>query len=237
MEESSGAHKQLRQEWVETPPDVSYRFVVSPGTLRAAEPVARAVSLKKRSWRQRAMALFVKYVLGSVVGAPVIVLFGWLALQPAIVVYRALDVTQRPASAVLLAIATFLATFLGLFGGVLIVSRYLIKLSFQRFYREFYADNEFVLEGRQSHLWFDEQSAGAIRRWSTFEQLVEFDEGMWLFLRRRRTFAGLRGILISKESLPNSCNWNELQTYLTRRIEEAARHDAGVQKQHSTGIG
>jgi hypothetical protein len=237
MAESSGAHKPLRQEWLETAPDVSYRFVVSPGTLWAADSVLRAVFQKKRSWWQRAMALFVRDILRLIVGALVAVLFGWLSLQPAIVVYRALDETQRPASAALLAIVTFLATFLGFMAGFRIAIRRLNTLAFRRFYREFYADNEFLLEGRKSHLWFDERSAGAIRCWSTFDQLVEFDEGMWLFLRRRTTFAGLRGILISKERLPNSCAWSELRMYLSQRLEERARHDAEVQKQHSTSVG
>ena len=98
-----------------------------------------------------------------------------------------------------------------------------MRLSFQRFYREFYSDNEFLLEGPKSHLWFDEQSDGAIRRLATFEQLVEFEEGMCLFLRRRTIFAGLRGILISKNSPPGSCAWSELQMYLSQRIEAEGR--------------
>jgi hypothetical protein len=93
----------------------------------------------------------------------------------------------------------------------------------QQLYREFYSGNEFLLEGRKSHLWFEERSAGAIRQWSTFESLVEFDEGMWLFLRRSTTFAGLRGILISTESLPGSFAWSELKAYLSQRIGEGAR--------------
>lgn len=86
------------------------------------------------------------------------------------------------------------------------------------------------MEGWKSHLWFDERSAGVIRRWSTFQQVVEFDEGMWLFLRRSTTFAGLRGILISKESLPGSCAWPELRMYLRQRIDEGAEHEAGARK-------
>jgi hypothetical protein len=112
-----------------------------------------------------------------------------------------------------------------------------VRFSFQRFYREFYSDNEFLLEGRKSHLWFDEQSAGPIRRWATFEQLIEFEEGTWLFLRRRTTFAGLRGILTSKNSLPNSCAWSELQMYLCQRIGEAASCEAESAKQYSTRAG
>ena len=58
------------------------------------------------------------------------------------------------------------------------------------------------------------------------KSLVEFDEGMWLLLRRSTTFAGLRGILISKDSLPGSCAWSELKVYLSQRIEEGAEDEA-----------
>ena len=51
MAESAGAHEPLRQEWVEAPPDVSYRFVVRPGTLQAADSVARA--FLRRRWHKR----------------------------------------------------------------------------------------------------------------------------------------------------------------------------------------
>jgi hypothetical protein len=226
MAQSSGAHTPLRQEWVETPPDVSYRFVISLGTLRAADAVARAFLKKKRSWWQRAVAFFMRDVLRLIVGASLIALFGWISLQPALVVDRVLEPTQRLGSGALLPFLTFLLTFLGISAGSLVATRRLARLSFQRFYREFYSDNEFLLEGRKSHLWFDEQSAGAVRRWSTFQQLVEFEEGMWLFLRRRTTFAGQRGILISKESLPGSCSWSELTEYLRQRIEEAEKWEA-----------
>jgi len=116
----------------------------------------------------------------------------------------------------------FLVIFLGLAAGFRSVMRRLAKFASRSLYREFYADVEFLVEGRKSHLWFDERSAGAIRRWSTFEQVVEFEEGMWLFLRRRTTYAGQRGILISKESLPGSCSWSDLQMYVRQRIEEGA---------------
>ena len=115
-------------------------------------------------------------------------LVAWLSFQTA----RLFDVT-------LLRIIAFLVAFVGLTAGLGILGRRLSKLPLQQLYREFYSGNEFLLEGRKSHLWFEERSAGAIRQWSTFESLVEFDEGMWLFLRRRRTFANLRGILISKD--------------------------------------
>jgi hypothetical protein len=226
MADSSGAHIPLRQEWAETPPDVSYRFVVSPVTFRAANAVARSSLQKIKSWWQRAIALFVRDVLRLVVGVLVIALCGWLALQLALVVDRAFETTQRIGSGALLPILIFLVTFLGLFTGFRIATRRLARLPFDRVYREFYSDNEFLLEGRKSHLWFDEQSAGAIRRWSTFKSVVEFEGGMWLFLRRRTTFAGLRGILISKDSLSNSCSWSELQMYLSQRIEEAVRDEA-----------
>jgi hypothetical protein len=221
MLDSAGTHKPLRQEWAETPADVSYRFVVSPATLRAANAVARVSLQKRKNWWRRAIALFVRDIMRLVIGASVIALFGWLSLRLALVVDHAFEATQRFGSGELLPIGTFLVTFLGALAVFRIAIRRWMRLSFDRFYREFYADNEFLLEGRKSHLWFDEQSAGAIRRWSTFERLVEFEEGMWLFLRRRTTFAGLRGILISKHSLPNSCAWSELQMYLSQRLEEA----------------
>ena len=56
---------------------------------------------------------------------------------------------------------------------------------------------------------------------------------MWLFLRRGTTFAGLRGILISKESLPGSCSWSELKVYLRQRIDEGESHEAEVRKTYS----
>jgi hypothetical protein len=218
MAESAGAHKPLRQEWVEAPPDVSYRFVVSLSTLQAADSVARAVLRKKRNWWQRAVVAFMQSALRFIVGALVMASFAWLSLQPALVVDHLLDATQRFSSGLLLPVITFVVTFLVLLIGFRVAIRCLVRSKFRGFYHEFYSDNEFLVEGRKSHLWFDERSAGAIRRWSTFEQLVEFEEGMWLFLRQRRTFAGLRGILISKDCLPNSCAWSELQTYLSERI-------------------
>jgi hypothetical protein len=222
MAQSSGAHAPLRQEWAETSPDLSYRFVVSLGTLQAADAVARAVLWRKTSWWQRALAFFMRDILRLIIGASVLALIGWLALQPALIVDRTLDAAQRLGSGALLPIATFVVTFVVLFAGFRIATRRLAGSAVQHRYREFYLDNEFLLEGRKSHLWFDEQSAGAIRRWSTFGQRVDFDEGMWLFLRRRMTFAGQRGILISKESLPGSCTWSELQAYVSQRIDEGA---------------
>jgi hypothetical protein len=219
MEQPSGAHEPLREEWHETPPEVSYRFVVSLATLRAAGSVVSATNRKKVHWWQRAVASFVRDTLRFIIGLLMLALFGWIALQAALAVARAWDATQGFATGTLLPIATFLVVFLGPVAGVRIAARRWANMSLQRLHREFYAGTEFLLEGRPSHLWFDEQSAGAIRRWSTFAQLVEFEEGLWLFLRRRTTFAGQRGILVSKESLPGSCPWSELTAYLRERIE------------------
>jgi hypothetical protein len=86
MAQSSGAHEPLRQEWVETPPDVSYRFVVSLGTLRAADAVVRAVRQKKKSWWQGAIAFLMLGILRFIVGALLVALFGWLSFQLMLVV-------------------------------------------------------------------------------------------------------------------------------------------------------
>jgi hypothetical protein len=223
MSEPSGAHQSIRNEWVETPPDVSYRFVVNLATLRAADAVARAVRRTKKRWWQRGLGFLMQDLVRFVVGGVIMVFFGWIAVQAALVV---MDTTEQFGVRAVLPTVIFLIVFLGLLAGFRYAVRRWASLSLQRFHREFFADNEFLLEGRPSHLWFDEQSSGALRRWSTFEQPVEFQGGMWLFLRRRTTFAGLRGILISRDSLPNSCTWSELQTYLRRRIEEGAKHHA-----------
>jgi hypothetical protein len=222
MAESSGVHAPLRQEWAETLPDVSYRFVVSLRTLRAADAASRAFQRKKMNWWRRAIASFVLTILRLIVGALLMALYAWLSLQPAHIVDGALGATPHSA---LLPIIIFMIFFMGFFAGGRIAFRHLAKYPLDRFYGEFYADNEFLLEGRKTHLWFDEQSAGAIRRWATFERILEFDDGMWLFLRRRRTFAGLRGLLISKDSLPDSCEWHELRMYLSQRIEEGSRSE------------
>jgi hypothetical protein len=233
MLDFSDTHKLLREEWVETPPDVSYRFVVSLRTLRAAEAASRAFQRRKKiSWWRRAVASFVPTILRFVVGSLLLALYAWLSLQPARIVDRALGTTPHSE---LLPIITFLVSFVGL----LVVGRIALlrfaRLPIERLHGEFFADNEFLLEGRKSHLWFDEQSAGSIRRWSTFEQILEFEDGMWLFQRRRRTFAGLRGLLISKDSLPGSCAWNELRMYLSQRIEEEVRHEAEVKNNGQHG--
>jgi hypothetical protein len=215
----------LRREWAETPPDVSYRFVVSLATLRAADVVARGILQKERGWWQRTLAFFVRDILRLIVGALVLALLGWLSWQLALAVDHAVDAAFRFGSGAVVRAVVFLVIFLSLFVCFRIAVRWLTARSLQRFYREFYADNEFLLEGRKSHLFFDEQSAGAIRRWSTFAQLAEFEEGVWLFVRRRTTFAGQRGILVSKESLPGSCTWSELKAYLTKRLEEHANDE------------
>src|SRR5262245_43328624 len=211
MPESAQVHQSLRREWAETPPDVSYRFVVSRETLQAGQAVAAAVRRKKGRWWQRALASVTSSVLYYVCMAGYVVLVAWLSFQGA----RLFDATA-------LRIIAFLVAFVALTAGVRTLGRRASKSSFQQLHREFYSGNDFLLEGRPSHLWFEERSAGAIRRWSTFESLVEFDEGMWLFLRRSTTFAGLRGILISKHSLPGSCPWSELTAYLRQRIAAAA---------------
>jgi hypothetical protein len=102
---------------------------------------------------------------------------------------------------------------------VVLVPR-LQKKQLWRSYQEVYVDNEFLLEGRRSHLWFDDRCVGAVRHWSTVDRVVEFEDGIWLFLRKR----GLsrEAYLISKESLPGSCPWDELKAYLGDRIAEGA---------------
>jgi hypothetical protein len=227
MVQSSGAHEPLRREWSETPPDVRYQFTVSIATLRAAHSVARTVIQKKSRWWQRAIAFFVRDMLRFIIGLLMMAVFGWIAVQAAVAVARASDAPQGIGGGMLLPIATFLVVFLGLVAGLHVAVRRWAGLALQRMHREFYAGTEFTVEGRKSHLWFDEQSAGAIRRWSTFNQIVEFEEGLWLFLRQRATFAGQRGILVSKESLPGSCPWSELTTYLRERVEGAANDPAG----------
>ena len=216
MPKSSELHQSLRQEWAETPPDVSYRFVVSQETLRAADAVVSAVRKKKaRRWKRALGFPRLRRFCTTCVMTGYVVLVAWLSFQAA----RLFDAT-------FLRIMAFLVAFVGLTAGVGFFGRRASKLPFRQLYREFYSGNEFLLEGRKSHLWFEERSAGAIRQWSTFESIVEFDEGMWLFLRRSTTFAGLRGILISKESLPGSCAWSELKVYLSQRIEEGAEDEA-----------
>jgi hypothetical protein len=205
---------------------VSYRFVVSFGTLQAAEAVAEAVRRGKRNWWQRRLASFGRDLFSMVVGALAIALLAWLAWQLALLIERSLNATARLGNGGFVPIVTFVI-FLVFFIGLRIGSPRLLRGFLQRSYRDFYADNEFLLEGRKSHLWYEERFAAAIRRWSVFEQLVEFDQGMWLFLRRHKTFAGQRGILISKESLAGSCSWDELKAYLRQRMDERANEEAG----------
>jgi hypothetical protein len=220
MAEFVGTHILLRQEWTETPPDISYRFVVSLRTLRAAHAASGAFQRKKMSWWQRPFASFGITILRLIIGSLLVALYAWLSLQPARIVDSALGATPHSE---FLPIMAFLAFFIGFVVVGRIALLRLARLPLKRLHSAFYADNEFLLEGRKSHLWFDEQSAGAIRRWSTIERIIEFEDGMWLFLRRRRTFAGLPGLLISKDSLPNSCAWSELRMYLSERIEEGAK--------------
>jgi hypothetical protein len=72
-------HKTLLQEWAESPPDVSYRFVVSPGTLRAAEAVASAILMKRRSRWHRALAFLMSLAGYYLEWTLYIVLVSWLS--------------------------------------------------------------------------------------------------------------------------------------------------------------
>jgi hypothetical protein len=215
MGESQSVHIPLRQEWAGTPAEVSYRFVVSPATLRRANVALQSFRRRKKSGRRRVLASFALVFLRYLIGYSTMALLGWLSFLSAEMVDRALGAAPHSE---FLPIVTFLAIFSGLFVGFRVAARRLARLPLERLYQEFYDGNEFLLEGRKSHLWFDERSAGAIRRWSTFERILEFEEGMWLLLRRRTTFAGLRGLLISKESLADSCEWAELRMYASERI-------------------
>src|SRR3954471_18491304 len=104
MAPPAGTHESLRHQWAETPPDVSYRFVVSFGTLQAADAVALSAFRKKANWWRRGLAYFLRDILRFSAGALIMALFAWLALQPALVVDRALDATQRFGSGALLPI-------------------------------------------------------------------------------------------------------------------------------------
>jgi hypothetical protein len=118
------------------------------------------------------------------------------------------------------AVAAFVVLYLVLLAVLKLTVQPLARFNLDRTYREYYAGNEFCLEGRDAFVWLEDQSAGAIRRWSTFRHIFEFEGGMWLMLRRSTTFAGYRGLLISRESLPGSCDWNDLHAYLQQRIAE-----------------
>lgn len=218
-ESSTGLHS-----WAEaagTPPDVVYRFVVSRDTLEAGDAAFRETLQKGGSWRRRLRS----EVFGSLgrlfVDVPLALLIAYGVLQLAILVYRAVDVTQRPATAVLLAVATFLATYGAIMRGFVVAIRYIGRRSRRRHYLEYYADNTFAAEGRRSHLWVEEQGAGGIFCWSTFDSLVEFEGGLWLRIRPRiRGFVSRRAILFGTESLPGSCSWDEFRAYAGARIGE-----------------
>jgi hypothetical protein len=211
-------HKHLRLEWGETPPDLAYRFVVSFDALQAANVAERASPKRKmRRWERApryVFAFILKYALywGVALGIPYLV---------AILVDRLFNATERLGGNAIVGVMTFLATFAAIsISGRILIRR--TKAQATAYYREFFGGNEFLLEVRKSHLWFAERSAGAIRRWSTFEAVVEFEQGMWLFLRRATTFASRRGLLITRESLPGSCDWKDLSAYVRERIQEAA---------------
>jgi hypothetical protein len=199
-------HQPLRQAWVETAPDISYRFVVSRDTLRAAVAMDEAIRLVATSRWERAIRLFLQLTIVASVAISIMWLssLGYWAAHP-----------------MLGAVATFVVLYLVLLAVLKWTVQPLARFSLDRSYREHYAGNEFCLEGRDDFVWFEDQSAGAIRRWSTFEHVFEFEGGMWLMLRRSTTFAGYRGLLISRESLPGSCDCNDLHAYLRQRI---ARH-------------
>src|SRR5436309_6511491 len=103
MREWAGVHKSLRQEWAETPPDVSYRFVVGRQTLRAAQAVDSAVRKKKEGPWKRALAFLTLLVPYYVVMTFYVVAVVWLSLQAALL----LDAPP-------LRIIAFLVTFFGL---------------------------------------------------------------------------------------------------------------------------
>src|SRR5215467_13170449 len=187
MPNSSSGHEELRQEWREEPPDISYRFVVSLGTLRSAYSVLEAVRKKKIALWKRALIFTISLILKLIGSVLLVALAAWPAFELARLVDREFSADMPFLTAI-----SFLVVFLAIFSASCVGLRRLGKLPSQQLYREYFADNVFLMEARKSHVWFDERSAGAIRRWSTFEQFVEFDEGMWLVLRRRTTFAGLR---------------------------------------------
>ena len=211
----SGAHGSLRKQGAaETRPDVSYRFVVSFSTHQAASVAWQTTTRKKR--RGPVTSFLARYV-AQPIGA---LLYALLCLKLATVVYHAVAAVQPAPIAGLMATVTFFGLTVGLaLAGGLLVPR-LQKKQLWRSYQEVYVDNEFLLEGRRSHLWFDDRCVGAVRHWSTVDRVVEFEDGIWLFLRKR----GLsrEAYLISKESLPGSCPWDELKAYLGDRIAEGA---------------
>jgi hypothetical protein len=224
MTTSAGAHQLLRREVAETPPDMSYRFVVSFATDLAARAAWHAATAKKAGWR-RAAAFRLRRAVRLAWGvALMFFLFGLGAW-----IYDGLMSIQAPAIAGSVAVAVCLAGIIG-FPALVIrraLARALARMR-REFHAEFFADNVFLVEGRKSCLWYDERTVGAVRRWSTFARVVEFDDGLWLIVRRGRMFAGLSGFLISKEGLPGSCNWEEFKGYVNERIAEASKDPTGV---------
>jgi hypothetical protein len=67
MAELPGAHESLRKEGAETPPDVSYRFVVSFGTCQAASAAWQAATRKKTRWA-RTRAFLVRHIGRLILG-------------------------------------------------------------------------------------------------------------------------------------------------------------------------
>jgi hypothetical protein len=137
LQEFSDTHKPLRQEWVETPPDVSYRFVVSLHTLRAANAASQAFRRKKKmSWSRRLVASFVLLTLRLIVGSLLLALYAWISFQPARIVDQALGTTSHSE---LLSFITFLVFFIGLLVGGRIALLRLARLPIERLHGEFSA--------------------------------------------------------------------------------------------------
>lgn len=217
MTDTSGAHGSLRKEGAETPPDVSYRFVVSLGTFQAASAAWQASKAKKR--HRPVVAFFARHV-GRLLFGMLLLFFCFMV---AVAVFHVVAAFQPRHIAGIVATITVVATIVGL----VIATRILIprwqKRQLWRSHQELCFENETLLEGRKSHLWYDDQYSAAVRPWSAFDRIVEFDEGMWLVLRQRTKFGPLRGsYVISKESLPGSCSWDEFKAYVEARLTERA---------------
>jgi hypothetical protein len=118
-------------------------------------------------------------------------------------------------------VAGFLIAYLGVLITIVAGGRLSAKLRFKRLHREQFSGTEFLLQGRKSCTWFEHQHIGAIRRWSKYRQVVEFDGGMWQLLRYGPRASLYDGLIISRDSLPGSCTWDELRAYLKQQIENA----------------
>jgi hypothetical protein len=220
MQDSSGVHEQYRRELREVAPDVSYGFVVDSRTAQASLRVLSAVAKRRRTFSERVLFGLLSWTSIVILGVLGLGASLWLSIQSAQFVDRQFGPDAHFSNNNFLPMVTFLVVFVVTYSLILIGLRRLAKLSARGQYQYLYEDNVFLLEGRKSHLWLDERSAGAIRRWSAFDELVEFNEGIWLILRRRAKFVPVWAVLIGKDSLPGSCKWSELRDYLWQRIEE-----------------